>query len=283
MATSVWKGYISFGLVSFPVRLFAAAREETVRFHMLHKKDLSRIKEVWYCAEEDKPVEKEHIVKGYEYEKGKYVVVEQEELKKVAPPTARVMEILQFVETSEVDPIVFDKSYYAQPDEAVSKPYSLLLHAMRETKQYAIAKVAMHNREHVVIIRPSSTGMVIHTMYYEHELHTSNQPSLPKQERYSAKEIELAKRLIETLSAPFKLEEYHDSYRENVMKLIEQKRKGEKVTPIRQPRVAPVVDLMAALQASLNKSTHGSGATTKKARKKVAGRKTAAKKRRRAA
>src|SRR3954451_2368030 len=263
MASSVWKGYISFGLVSFPVRLLAAAREETVHFHMLHQKDLSRIKEVWYCAEENKPVQRDQIVKGYEFEKGQYVVIEDEDLKKAAPPTARVMEILQFVRANEVDPILFDKSYYVQPDETVSKPYSLLLRAMGDTKYYAVAKLAMHGREHVVIIRPTRNGMVLHTMYYEDELHKANQPSLPKEEKYTQKEIELAKRLIDTLASPFKLDEYHDTYRDNVLKMIEQKQKGHKVTPIRQPRVAPVMDLMAALQQSLSKAGNAAGTAKK--------------------
>ncbi len=263
MASSVWKGYISFGLVSFPVRLLAAAREETVHFHMLHQKDLSRIKEVWYCAEEDKPVQRDQIVKGYEFEKGQYVVIEDEDLKKAAPPTARVMEILQFVRANEVDPILFDKSYYVEPDETVSKPYALLLRAMGDTKYYAVAKLAMHGREHVVIIRPTRNGMVLHTMYYEDELHQANQPQVPSEDKYRDKEIELAKRLIDTLASPFKLDEYHDTYRENVLRMIEQKQKGHKVTPIRQPRVAPVKDLMAALQESLKKAS-SSGTKAKK-------------------
>src|ERR1700736_4679287 len=112
MAATVWKGFISFGLVSFPVRLFAAARAETVHFHMLHKKDLSRVKEVWYCAEEDKPIERSEIVKGYETGKNKYVVVDDEELKKIAPPTATTMDILQFVASDAVDPVFFESSYY---------------------------------------------------------------------------------------------------------------------------------------------------------------------------
>src|SRR6478609_5430441 len=123
MPAIVWKGYITFGLVSFPVRLHSAARPEAVHFHMLHNKDLSRVKEVWYCAEEDKPVQRDQIVKGYEFEKGQYVVVEPEDLEKIAPPTARVMEILQFVRAGEVDPILFDKSYYVESDQTVSKPY----------------------------------------------------------------------------------------------------------------------------------------------------------------
>src|SRR5579872_4461858 len=121
MAATVWKGYISFGLVSFPVRLFSAARPETVHFHMLHKKDLSRVKEVWYCAEEDERIDRSDMVKGYETGKGEYVVVEDEELKKIAPPTASTMEILQFVGRDDVDPIYFESSYYVAPEEKISK------------------------------------------------------------------------------------------------------------------------------------------------------------------
>src|ERR1700761_4225109 len=146
MPATVWKGYLSFGLVSFPVRLFSAARAETVHFHMLHKKDLSRVKEVWYCAEEDKPIERSDIVKGYEVAKGKYVVIEDEELKKIAPATASAMEVLQFVDSDEVDPLVFESSYYVAPEEKISKPYALFLAALSETKRDAIAQIVMHNR-----------------------------------------------------------------------------------------------------------------------------------------
>ena len=171
MPSTVWKGYISFGLVSFPVRLHSAARGETVHFHMLHEKDHSRVKEVWYCAEEDKPIERSEIVKGYEYSKGRYVIVEDEELKKIAPPTATTMEVVQFVAADEVDPIYFERSYYVAPDEKLSKPYSLFMHALVETEFYAIAKVSMHNREHVVVIRAAEEGMILHTLYYSDELH----------------------------------------------------------------------------------------------------------------
>ena len=154
MPATVWKGYLTFGLVSFPIRLAAAARPEPVHFHLLHKKDLSRVREVMYCAAEDKPLERSEIVKGYEYDKDRYVVVEPEELEKIAPTTASVMEILQFTRIDEVDPIFLEKSYYVAPEEAVSRPYALLLQAMKETKYDAIAKVAMHGREHIVILRP---------------------------------------------------------------------------------------------------------------------------------
>jgi len=166
MPGTVWKGHLTFGLVSFPVRLFSAARAETVHFHMLHKKDLSRVKEVWYCAEEDKPIGRSDIVKGYEVSKGEYVVVEDYELKKIAPPTASTMEILQFVDSAEVDPIFFKSSYYVAPDERVSKPYALLMAALADTKHEAIAKIAMHNREHLVLIRPAEGGLMLHTLYW---------------------------------------------------------------------------------------------------------------------
>lgn len=254
MPATVWKGYLTFGLVSFPIRLFAAARPEPVHFHLLHKKDLSRVKEVMYCAAEDKPLDRSEIVKGYEYEKNEYVVVEPEDLEKMAPPTASVMEILQFVRIEEVDPIFLEKSYYVAPEEAVSRPYSLLLEAMRQTSYDGLAKVAMHGREHIVILRPAEHGIVLHTMYFVDELHKANEVAAPKTAKFEKKEVDLAKKLIETLAGSFKPEQYHDEYKKNVEELIEKKRKGQKVTPIRQPKKAPVIDLMQALQQSLSRT-----------------------------
>lgn len=254
MPSTVWKGYLTFGLVSFPIRLFAAARPEPVHFHLLHKKDLSRVKEVMYCASEDKPLDRSEIVKGYEYEKNHYVVIEPEDLEKVAPATARAMEILQFVKMDEIDPIFFEKSYYVGPEESVSRPYSLLLEAMKETKYDAVAKVAMHGREHIVILRPAENGIVLHTMYFVDELHKANEVPVPKPAKFDRKELDLAKKLIDTLAGPFEPDQFHDEYKQNVEKLIETKRKGRKVTPIRQPKTAPVLDLMQALQQSLSKT-----------------------------
>jgi DNA end-binding protein Ku len=250
MAATVWKGYLSFGLVSFPVRLFSAARAEAVHFHLVHKKDLSRVKEVWYCAEEGKPIERSEIVKGYEIQKGEYVTVEDEELKNIAPTTATTMEVLQFVASDDVDPLLFESSYYVAPDEKVSKPYALFMAALQETRRDAIAKIAMHNREHVVLIRPADGGLVLHTLYYEDELHKGNKAEAPKT-KFSGKELDMAKSLIQHLTAKFKLGDFHDTYRENVERLIEEKKKGEKVTTVKQPRKAPVIDLMEALKKSL--------------------------------
>jgi DNA end-binding protein Ku len=250
MAAVTWKGFVSFGLVTFPVRLFAAARAERVQFHMLHRKDLSRVKEVWYCTQEDKPIDRSDIVKGYETSKGKYVVVDDEELKKIAPPTASTMDIVQVVPSDAVDPIFFESSYYVGPEENAAKPYQLFLEALVATKYHAIAKLAMHGREHIVLIRPSEDSMVLHTLYYVDELHLSNRSpkSAPKM---TPKELELAKSLVRHLAGPFKPSEFHDSYRENIERLIEQKQKGRPVSATAQPKKAPVIDLMEALKRSL--------------------------------
>jgi DNA end-binding protein Ku len=218
---------------------------------MLHRKDLSRIREVWYCAKEDKPVDRSDIVKGYEVRKGDYVVVEDDDLKKIAPATATTMEIVQFVRDNEVDPIYFESSYYVAPDEAVSKPYELFLQALAETQYDALAKVTMHNREHSVLIRAAKSGLPLNTLFYLNELRKANQPAVKRGKKASGKELSLAKSLIQHLAGPFKPEQLHDTYRENVERLLEQKRKGQKVTSIQRVRRAPAVDLMDALKRRL--------------------------------
>src|SRR6266404_3439760 len=170
MASTVWKGHLTFGLLSLPVKLYSAARSESVGFNQLHKADNSRVKQVLYCQAEDKPIPRSEIVKGYEYEKDKYVVIDDAEVKKVAPATAKVMEILEFVKSEQVDPIYFETSYYMAPDEAGEKPYALLFDALKKTGYMGIAKVTMHNREHVVILRPGANGVLMHTMDYNHEI-----------------------------------------------------------------------------------------------------------------
>jgi DNA end-binding protein Ku len=262
MPATVWRGYISFGLVSFPVRLFSAARAEAVHFHLLHKKDLSRVKEVWFCAEEDKPVDRADLAKGYETSKGNYVVVEDEELKKIAPPTASTMDIIQFVETDEVDPIYFEHSYYVGPGDNLDKPYTLFFEALKQTGYAAIAKLSMHGREHVVLIRPSGGGLLLHTLFYSNELHEAKRQTAPAKLDLSRKELDLAKSLVKQLAAPFKPDEFEDTYRKNVEKLIDQKKKGKPVTLAEPRRKAPVIDLMEALQRSL-KNSSGSAKETK--------------------
>lgn len=250
MATSIWKGHLTFGLVSFPVRLFTAARSESISFNQLHNHDNSRIKQMIYCAAEDKPIPRDEIVKGYEYEKGKYVVIADEDIKKVAPKTAKVMEIQEFVKSTDVDPVFLESSYYMAPDEGGEKPYALLFEAMKETKFYGVAKVSMHNREHVVILRPGDRGMVLHTMYYADEVRR-NEEFRTDTSKVSEKELAMAKMLVESLAGAFEPEKYHDSYRENLRKMIEAKIEGHKVVETPAPHVAPVIDIMEALRKSL--------------------------------
>jgi DNA end-binding protein Ku len=250
MASSVWKGHLTFGLVSFPVRLFSAARSETISFNLLHKDDNSRIRQVTYCQAEDKPVSRNELVKGYEYEKEHYVVIEDEDIKKVAPKTAKVMEILEFVKADQVDPIYLESSYYVAPDEGGEKPYALLFQALKESKYYALAKVAMHNREHIIILRPGSKGILSHTMYYQDEIRQVEEfrtdTSLVKD-----KELDMAKMLISSLEADFEPQKYHDTYRDNLQKMIEAKIEGKKVVATPAAHVAPVIDIMEALKKSL--------------------------------
>ena len=250
MASSVWKGHLTFGLVSFPVRLFSAARGETISFNLLHKQDHSRIKQVIYCQAEDKPVPRSELVKGYEYEKDHYVEVDEEEIKKVAPKTAKVMELLEFVKADQVDPIYLESSYYMAPDEGGEKPYALLFQALRETKYFGIAKVAMHNREHIVILRPNGKGMVLHTMFYADEIRQVDEFRTDTSQ-VKEKELALAKMLIDSLTAEFEPQKYQDTYRTNLQTMIQAKLEGQQVVATPTPHIAPVIDIMEALKKSL--------------------------------
>jgi DNA end-binding protein Ku len=252
MASVVWKGFVSFGLVSFPVRLQAAARNKPLRFNMLHKKDLSRVKEVFFCTEEDKPLQRADIVKGFEVAKGDYVVVTDEELQKIAPKTAQGMEILQFVKAGDLDPVFLDKSYHMLPDGEIAKPYGLLREAMKKEGQYAIAKVAMHNREHIVVIRPSGSELMLHTMFFADEIQRADIKA--GADKFPEKEMQLAVQLIDSLSAKFQPERFHDEYKENVEKLIQQKQKGERMRPIKHEQPRPVTDILQALKKSIAES-----------------------------
>jgi DNA end-binding protein Ku len=258
MAATVWKGFVSFGLVSFPVRLQVAAREKSIRFHLLHKKDLSRVKEVYFCQTEDKPLKREDLVKGYEVSKEEYVVVDETELDKIAPKTAKVMDILQFVKADDFDPVFLDKSYHLIPDGDVTKPYALFREAMKKRGQYALAKVAMHNREHLVAIRPDGGELMLHTMFFADEIQGAEVKT--GLEKFSVKEMKLAGQLIDTLTAKFDPEKFHDEYRDRVQQLIEQKRKGERITVPRRERPAPVVNILDALRKSLAENKSGSKA-----------------------
>jgi DNA end-binding protein Ku len=234
-----------------PVRLFSGARGERVSFHMLHRTDHVRVKQQLICPEEEVVVDRSEIVKGFEYRKGEYVVVEPDEIKKIEPKTAKAMEILEFVKADEVDPLFFETSYYLMPEEAGRRPYALLARALEETGHLGIAKLTMHNREYTVILRPDQGGIVLHTMYYANEVRRLENFGAPDVDVKDA-EVKVAHQLIKALEAKFEPEKYHDTFEENVKELIKAKLEGKEVTPVEKPKkLAPVTDLMTALKQSL--------------------------------
>ncbi len=251
MAASVWSGYLTFGLISMPVRLFSGARSSGISFNMLHRDDLSRLKQQYVCLADNRVVERSEIVKGYEYRKDEYVVIEPEEIRKIEPKTAKTMEILEFVKAGDVDPVYFESSYYMLPEEAGRRPYALLTKALEESEYVAIAKLTMHNREYTVFLRPHEGGMMLHTMYYEEEVRKVEGFGAPDVELKDA-EVKVAHQLIEALAAGWEPEKYRDSFQDNLKNLIQTKLEGGQIAEVEQPKkLAPVVDLMSALKQSL--------------------------------
>jgi DNA end-binding protein Ku len=251
MAASVWSGYLTFGLISMPVRLYSGARGEHISFNMLHRDDMTRVKQQLYCPADDRVVERDEIVKGYESRKGEYVIIEPEEIKKIEPKTAKAMEILEFVKEDDVDPIYFESSYYMTAEEAGKRPYALLARALEESRYVAIAKLTMHNREYTVFLRAYQGGMMLHTMYYSDEVRALENFGKDNVELKEA-ELKIAHQLITALAADWEPEKYHDTFQENLKALIKARLEGKDVTAVEQPgKPAPVVDLMAALKQSL--------------------------------
>lgn len=251
MPSSAWKGAISFGLVSIPIRLYAAARTQHIELHQLHSVCNTRLKQPLFCPTCNRIVSRDEVVKGYEYEDGKYVLLEPEEVKRIAPHSARTMEILAFVKESQIDPLFFDSSYFVVPEEEGRKGYQLLLKTLESTKRVGIAKLSMHQREYTVFIRPYDHGLALHTMYFANEIREA--PGFGKTEEVKLKpqEIRLAEQLVDTLSEDFKLSKYQDEFQDRLKALIEAKRKGREVAAPPEPHRAPVIDMMAALKKSL--------------------------------
>jgi len=252
MATSVWKGYLTFGLISIPIRLFSAARGERISLNQLHSVCHSRIKMPLFCPVCDRKVERNEIVKGYEYEKDQYVLFDEKELDKIEPESARSMEILEFVRLEEIDPLYYESSYYVTPEDEGRKAYQLLLDAMEDSGYAAIAKITMHQREHIVVVRPRENGMTLHTMFYANEIREVAEygKRTPAAEPKEA-EKKLATQLIESLAAKFEPEKYKDQYQESMKALIEAKQAGQEVAEVPRAKMAPVIDLMEALKKSI--------------------------------
>jgi len=251
MPASVWKGFISFGLVSVPVRLYAAARGSRIALHQLHSTCHTRLRQPLFCPTDDRIVDRSEVVKGYEYEPGKYVLIEPADLKKIQPQSARTMEILSFAESSEIDPLVFDASYFVVPEEEGRKAYLLLVKTLEETHRVGIAKVTMHQREYTVFMRPYRHGLALHTMYFANEIREAPGFGEVNHMKLSPQEIKLAEQLVTTLSEEFHLEKYHDEYQERLKELIEARQKGEEIAAAPSPKRAPVIDIMSALKKSL--------------------------------
>jgi DNA end-binding protein Ku len=255
MARSIWSGALSFGLVNVPVKLYSAVSRKTVRFHQLNEETGNRIAQKRVDAQTGDEVAYESIVKGYELGRDRYVVVRPDELDALDPARTRTIDIEDFVDLDQIDPVYYDHPYYLVPDKGAAKPYGLLLEAMRRSGKVAIARVVLRSKEQLVAIRPSGDVLLMETMIFHDEVvPTDALDDLPESGdlRASDREVAMAEQLIESLTSDFEPAKYHDEYREKVLGLIERKAEGEEIAvPAEAPAPAAVPDLMAALEASL--------------------------------
>ncbi|AIQ50923.1 non-homologous end joining protein Ku [Paenibacillus sp. FSL R7-0331] len=254
---TVWKGAISFGLVHVPVKMFSATEDKDISLRYIHKECGSPLSYVRKCPVCEKEVAWEEIGKGYEYEKGKFVLFEKEELDQLTEESSKSITILDFVDLTEIDPIYFQKTYYLSPDQAGSNAYRLLMEAMRQTGKIGIAKISIRSKSSLAAIRVLENCLAIETIFYPDEVRPVTQvPGLPEAGIVSDKELEMAKLLISQLSTPFEPSKYTDDYRQRMLDLISHKISGEEfhIAPARQE--SNVIDLMAALQASIEAVQH---------------------------
>jgi DNA end-binding protein Ku len=254
MARSIWRGAISFGLVNVPVKLYSAVSKKNVQFNQLHGKDSSRIKMKRFCADEDEEVPYEEIVKGYEVSPGRYVVITPEELDGLDPKKTRTIDIEDFVDLDEIDPLYYEHPYYLAPDTGAAKPYKLLLAALKETNKVAIARVVIRSKEYLTAIRPAGDVLTMETMLFADELiDPGDIDELPDEDvKATKREVDMARQLIESLATEFEPAKYRDEYRDRVLDLIERKAEGQEIAVTAEPEAPKAVpDLMAALEASL--------------------------------
>lgn len=265
---TIWKGAISFGLINIPVKLFPATENKSVKFNYLHKECHSPINYQKICPVCKREVTQEEIVRGFEYEKGRFVILNEEDLDNLPASTTKTVDILDFVDLKEIDPIFFSKPYYLTPGEGGQKAYALLRQAMEQTGKIAIAKVTIRSAENLVCLRIYENSILMETMYFPEEIRSpSLLPELNIDVQLHENEIKMANQLITNLSGTFEPAKYKSDYREALRKLIESKITGEQVEVSRVPEAGNVVDLMEALKASL-KATAGETAPAKKTRAK---------------
>lgn len=268
MASTVWRGYITFGLISMPIRLFAAARTMHTRLHEIHRQCGTRIHHPLYCPYDERIVSRAEIAMGYEVEKDKYVLIEPSELKKFKAASSKAMEIVQFVKLSEVDPINFETSYFTVPEQAGKRAYALLLRTMEEMKYAAISRITLHQRERTAILRPYRDGLTLHTLYYANEVHAVKEYGKTSVKDLRKQEIALGEQFAKTLVRPFRPEEFHDEYQRQIKQLIDRKIKGGPAPKEEKTKqLAPVIDLMSALKKSIAKVPSGNASGKKKLRK----------------
>ncbi|MGG1314391.1 MULTISPECIES: Ku protein [Cohnella] len=251
---TVWKGAISFGLVHVPVKMFTATEDKDIHLRYIHKECGTPISYTRSCPHCERPAEWDEIVRGYEYEKGRFVLFENEELEAIKPENTRTIRILDFVALQEIDPLYFQKTYYLSPDQAGAGAYSLLLEAMRDSGRIGIAKVAIRSKSSLAAIRAVENCICMETMFYPDEIRPVQAvPNLPQQANVNDRELAMAKLLIEQLSTPFEPAKYTDDYRAAMLEAIERKVAGQGLDVVTAPAAEKtnVIDLMAALQASL--------------------------------
>jgi DNA end-binding protein Ku len=253
MASTVWKGYVSFGLISVPIRLFVAAREEHIGFNQIHKECGTRVKQQLYCPHDERVVERSELAKGYQVDKDTYVLVTDEELKSLEAESSESMEIQQFVNLDDVDPVYYQTSYYTVPEDPGRRAYALILQGMEQLKLGAIAKITLHQREQIVMIRPYNKGLVLHTLYYPAEVRQIAEYGQDEDLKLQKAEVDLAEQFMKQLTAKFEPEQFKDEYQTRVEELVESKEAGMVLKSEKHPKkhMAPVINLMDALKKSM--------------------------------
>jgi DNA end-binding protein Ku len=258
---TIWKGAISFGLVTIPVKVYGATEAKSLRFNQLHAPDGGRIRYKRVCALDGEEVDYAEIVKGYEYEKDHYVTLTDEELDSLPVSSAKAIEIERFVDSDQIDPIFFQKSYYLVPDGTGVKAYHLLREAMADDDKVALAKVAFRDKEHLATLRLRDNVFVLETMFWPDEIRTPTFDELDERVEVRPQEIKMARSLIESLSDEFNPEEFRDEYRAALEDLVAKKVQGEEITYVEEDEPSKVVDLMEALRASVEAAKSGKAPT----------------------
>jgi DNA end-binding protein Ku len=257
MPRPIWKGAITFGMISIPVKLYGATESKDLAFNNLHKECKSRIKQKRWCPVHDREVFLDELVKAFEYSKDSYVEITDEDLESLPLPSKHTIELTSFVKQAEIDPVYFERTYYLEPEQIGAKPYALLLRALKTKQVAAVAKVALRNKESLCVLRPSESNMLmLETLYYPDEIRTQDLETMPDV-LVSQPELNMALSLVEMLEEPFDPKKYHDQYRTALLDVIEAKRNGSEIVATPEVPQPQTVDLMAALKASLEAAKKG--------------------------